>query len=72
MLLNDHGFNLEFLVEIHPSMAVKAHEKSVEMVSMVSPDVPDISRAIRACPQILVNLVGKRIKFNHQGKSSSR
>ncbi len=67
-------FDLEGLLEdFAPPMALKAHEKGLELICGVSPDTPV---SLRGDPgrlrQILSNLVVNAIKFTHEGEVTLR
>ncbi|MBS1825938.1 MAG: response regulator [Acidobacteria bacterium] len=67
-------FNLRDVVEgVADLMAVKAHQKGLELISFIEPDVPT---ALRGDPvrlrQILGNLSGNAIKFTTTGEVSIR
>jgi two-component system, sensor histidine kinase and response regulator len=50
-------------------LAVRAHEKNLELLCEVSPDVPDVLVAdVGRFRQILVNLVGNAVKFTDAGE----
>jgi signal transduction histidine kinase/DNA-binding response OmpR family regulator len=50
-------------------LAVRAHEKNLELLCEVSPDVPDILVAdVGRFRQVLLNLVGNAVKFTDQGE----
>jgi two-component system sensor histidine kinase/response regulator len=50
-------------------LAVRAHEKNLELLSEVSPDVPDVLVAdVGRFRQILLNLVGNAVKFTDAGE----
>ena len=50
-------------------LAVRAHEKSLELLCEVSPDVPDVLVAdVGRFRQILLNLVGNAVKFTDEGE----
>jgi len=70
MTLDDSPFHLRRVLNDALSMlAVRAHEKDLELICHVEPDVPDTLRGdplrIR---QILVNLVGNAVKFTDRGE----
>lgn len=55
--------------DIVSTLALRAHEKGLELVCHVLPDVPDgLVGDVHRIRQILVNLVGNAIKFTHQGE----
>ncbi|MFA5506973.1 MAG: response regulator [Vulcanimicrobiota bacterium] len=68
--LDPHPFNLRSVVDqVMKSLAVRAHQKHLELLFKVSPEVPSNlimdSTRIR---QILINLVGNAIKFTPDGE----
>ena len=68
--LEEIGFDLrETLGNTMRTMAVRAHEKQIELIYDVRPDVPDtlVGDPARLW-QVLVNLVGNAIKFTDHGE----
>ncbi len=63
-------FNLrDFLGEALKILAVKAHEKNLELAYRVAPDVPDrLVGDHHRFRQVLLNLVGNALKFTESGE----
>ena len=63
-------FDLRVLIEETVEMvAVKAHEKDLELVCQMAPGTPSRLRGDAArLRQVLINLVGNAVKFTHEGE----
>jgi len=68
--LEHSAFNLrDFLGEALKILAVKAHEKDLELAYRVAPDVPDrLFGDAHRFRQVLLNLVGNALKFTDSGE----
>ncbi len=68
--LNPIAFNLrDHLEETARTLALKAHEKGLELICSVKPDVPEyVIGDITRLRQILINLLGNAIKFTEHGE----
>jgi signal transduction histidine kinase/CheY-like chemotaxis protein/HPt (histidine-containing phosphotransfer) domain-containing protein len=69
MALEAENFDLRAVVEdVTELLAVKAQEKDLELMCMVSPDLPSHLRGDSGrLRQVLLNLAGNAVKFTEQG-----
>ncbi len=59
----------DLLDDVSASLALRAHDKGLEYISHISPDVPHLLRGDPGrLRQILSNLVGNAVKFTEQGE----
>jgi PAS domain S-box-containing protein len=67
--LDDIEFNLHtVLEETTELLAVKAHEKDLNIVCLIDPDVPLLVRGDAGrVRQVILNLGGNAVKFTHEG-----
>ena len=67
--LENLDINLRALLEdIFDVLAVKAHEKGLELTGLIAPDVPLLLKGDpNRLRQILFNLIGNAVKFTHKG-----
>lgn len=70
LTLESIDFNLSEIVEkVCEVMAVRAHEKGLELASHIAPDVPhDLVGDPLRLRQIIINLVGNALKFTEKGE----
>nr|WP_255563704.1 response regulator [Mucilaginibacter rivuli] len=68
--LEEHPFLIHKIVEeTYDLLAVKAHEKDIDLLYMIEPEVPmEVLGDMTRLRQIVVNLVGNAIKFTDQGE----
>jgi two-component system, sensor histidine kinase and response regulator len=70
--LEDEDYDLRDCMESTlKTLALKADEKSLELLCEVTPDVPDMVRGdLARLRQVLINLIGNAIKFTRHGEVS--
>jgi signal transduction histidine kinase/ligand-binding sensor domain-containing protein/DNA-binding response OmpR family regulator len=70
--IDPHDFDLREVVgAAAKSFAVRAHQKGIELLCDVAPDVPDrLTGDAHRLTQVLVNLLGNAVKFTEVGEIS--
>ncbi|WML33806.1 CHASE4 domain-containing protein [Clostridium sp. OS1-26] len=69
MTLNCFEFDLNSVIKsVADIMSVKAYEKKLSLVTLVSPEIPTIIGDGDKLRQVLLNLVGNAIKFTNNGE----
>ncbi|MFH1278076.1 MAG: response regulator [Candidatus Eisenbacteria bacterium] len=70
MVLEETPYSLRKVVESAvETLAIRAHEKSLELVAFIEPSVPDrVVGDPTRLRQVIVNLVGNAVKFTHEGE----
>ena len=70
LLLETADFDLRTVMEeTADMMAIRAHEKGLELVCQIAPGTPSLLRGDAGrLRQILVNLLGNAVKFTHAGE----
>ncbi len=68
--LENEQFNLrEILEDTLRILALRAHQKGLELISDIRPDIPDFMVGDSArLRQVVMNVVGNAIKFTHEGE----
>lgn len=70
LVLSPDSFNLrQRLDNIVSGLAIQAHQKGLELLIKVNPDVPEVVVAdATRIGQVLINLIGNAIKFTEKGQ----
>jgi two-component system sensor histidine kinase/response regulator len=68
--LDEENFNLRDSLEVTlRTLALRAHEKGLELLCEVAPEVPDAIRGdSNRLRQIVINLIGNAVKFTSEGE----